>query len=56
MADVKQTQKMIPLITCEISFGQYVGKSVFGVDVLDLDFFGPSWFDRTTNQAQVCGS
>ena len=28
----------------------------FGVDVLDLDFWSPSWFDRTTNQAQLCGS
>ena len=29
---------MIPLITCEIPFGQYVCELVFGVDVLDLDF------------------
>ena len=38
MATVKQTQKMIPFITCEISLGQYVCELVFGVDVLDLDF------------------
>ena len=38
MADVKQTQKMIPLITCEISLGQYVCELVFGVSVCDLDF------------------
>ena len=38
MADVKQTQKMIPFITCEISLGQYVCELVFGVDVFDLDF------------------
>ena len=37
MANVKQTQKMIPIITCEISFGQYVCELVFGVDVFDLD-------------------
>ena len=37
MANVKQTQKMIPFITCEISFGQYVCELVFGVDVFDLD-------------------
>ena len=37
MANVKQAQQMIPLITCEISFGQNVSKLVFGVDVLDLD-------------------
>ena len=38
MANVKQAQQMIPLITREISFGQNVSKLVFGVDVLDLDF------------------
>ena len=29
---------MIPLITCEIPFGQDVCELVFGVDVFDLDF------------------
>ena len=38
MADVKQIQQMIPFITCEIPFGQYVCELVFGVDVFDLDF------------------
>ena len=38
MAHVKQTQKMIPFITCEISLGQYVCELVFGVNVFDLDF------------------
>ena len=38
MADVKQTQKMIPFITCEISFGQCVCELVFGVNVFDMDF------------------
>ena len=37
MANVKQAQQMIPLITRETSFGQNVSKLVFGVDVLDLD-------------------
>ena len=37
MADVEQTQKMIPFITCEISLCQYVCELVFGVDVFDLD-------------------
>ena len=39
MVDVEHTQKMIPFITCEVSLGQYVGKLVFGVDVLDVDFW-----------------
>ena len=35
---LKQTQQMIPFVTCGVSFGLNVGKLVFGVDVLDLDF------------------
>ena len=38
MANVEQTQKMIPFVTCEISLYEDVGKLVFGVNVLDLDF------------------
>ena len=39
MADIEQTQLMIPFVTCEISFGQYVCELVLGVDVFDLDFW-----------------
>ena len=35
--DVEQTEKMIPLITCEIASGQHVCEFVFGVNMLDLD-------------------
>ena len=56
LTDMEQVQQMIPLITCEVSFSQNVSKLVFGVDVLDLDFGGPDWFDWTTNQAQLSGS
>ena len=38
IADVKQTQKMIPSITCEISLGQNVCELVFGVNICNLDF------------------
>ena len=38
MANVKQTQKFIPFITCEVSLRQYVCELVFGVNVFDLDF------------------
>ena len=38
MANVKQTQKMIPFITCEISLRQCVCELVLGVNVFDLDF------------------
>ena len=38
MANVKQGQQMIPLIACEIPFGQDVCELVFGVNVFDLYF------------------
>ena len=38
MANVEQTQKVIPFITCEISLCQYVCELVLGVNVFDLDF------------------
>ena len=37
MANVEQTQQMIPFITCEISLCQYVCELVLGVNVFDLD-------------------
>ena len=39
MADVEQTQKMIPFITCDISLCQYVCELVLGVNVFDFDRF-----------------
>ena len=38
MADVEQTEKMIPCITCEISLCHNVSDLVFGVNVFNLDF------------------
>ena len=37
MADVEQTQKVFPFVTCEISLGQHVCELDFGVNVFDLD-------------------
>ena len=37
MANIEQTQQVIPLMTCEISFGQDVCKLVLGVEVSYLD-------------------
>ena len=39
MADVGQTQQMIPFVTCEISLGLHVCELVFGVNVFDMDFW-----------------
>ena len=38
MANLKQSQQMIPFITCETALCQDVCELVFGVDVFDLDF------------------
>ena len=37
MADIEQTQKMIPSVTCEISLCQYVCELIHGVNIFDLD-------------------
>ena len=35
--DIQQTKMMVPLITCEASFGWDVCELVFGVNIFDLD-------------------
>ena len=37
MADIEQMKKIVPLITCEMSFSQNVCELVFGVNVTDLN-------------------
>ena len=37
MADVEQMKKIVPLITCEITFSRYVCDLMFGVGVTDLN-------------------
>ena len=37
MADAEQRQKMIPFITCEVSFCQHVCELVLGVNIFDMD-------------------
>ena len=38
MADVEQLKKIVPVVTCEIPFGQNVCELVFGVNVSNLNF------------------
>ena len=40
--DVKQSEKMIPFITSDISLGQEVSELVCGVNIFDLDFGVPN--------------
>ena len=42
MADIEQMKKIVPLITCDISFSEHVGVLVFGVNVTDLNFCNQS--------------
>ena len=37
MADVGQMKKIVPLITCEITFGQNVCELMLGVNLTDLN-------------------
>ena len=46
---------MIPFITCEVSLGQYVCELVFLCQKIWFGSWGQDWFDRTTNQEQLCG-
>ena len=39
MTDVEQMKKIVPFVTCEITFGQYVCKLVFCVNVPNLNFW-----------------
>ena len=39
MDDVKEMEKIVPLITCEISLCQYLCELVCGVDTLDLNLW-----------------
>ena len=38
IAGVEQMKKIVPLTTCEITFGQYVCELMFGVNVPNLNF------------------
>ena len=38
MADVEQMKKIVPFVTCEISFGQIVCELMSGVNVSNLNF------------------
>ena len=38
MADVAQMKKIVPFVTCEITFGQNVSELMFGISVSNLNF------------------
>ena len=53
MADIEQVQ-MIPFVW-NFFWLEYL-RAGFWCRCIWFGFLGPSWFDRTTNQAQLCGS
>ena len=56
MEDVQQIKNIVPLIACEIPFGQHVCKLVFGVDILDLNFCGPDYSVKQPIKSSSVGS
>ena len=38
MANVEQLKKIVPFVTCEITFGQNVCELIFGINVSNLNF------------------
>ena len=56
MTDVEQMKKIVPFVTCEITFGQNVCELMFVVNVPDLNLRGPDKFCQTTNPKQLGGS
>ena len=49
------TQKMIPVITCEVDLGQYVSELVFCVNVFGLDFRVQIDSIEQPKKEQLCG-
>ena len=52
--NIKRTQKVIPLISRETSFGQNVSMLFFWCQHIWFGSWVPSWFCQTTNQEQLC--
>ena len=55
VADVKQMEKILPLITCEISLCQYVCELDVWCRHIWFESLDPDWFCQTTSQEQLCG-
>ena len=55
LADIEQMEKIVPLITCEISLCQNVCELVLGVNVTDLDFWVQVDSVKKNSHAQLCG-
>ena len=53
-ADIEQMKKIVPLITCELSFGQNVCELTCGVNVTDLDLGSKSILSNNQSRATLC--
>ena len=55
MADVEQMKKIVPLVTCEITFGQNVCELMFGITYIESEFENQDQSCQTANPKQLCG-
>ena len=56
MVNIKQSQQVIPFITCEIPLWLRCLRVGFWCRCIWFGFWDPEKFDRTTNQEQLCES
>ena len=56
MADVEHMKKIVPFVTCEITFGLNVCELIFGVNVSNLNFNIKINSVKQPIQEQLCGS
>ena len=54
LKNVEQMEKMIPLIMAQVAFRQQVCELVFGVNIFDLDIWGPIDSVKQPIQARIC--
>ena len=54
MADVEQLKKIVPFVTCEITFGQNVCELMLGINESNLNYRHKIYPVKTTNPKQLC--
>ena len=55
MDDVEQMKKIVPFVTCDITFGQNACELMFGISVPDLNFRIKINPVKQPTQMQLCG-
>ena len=55
MANVEQMKKIVPFVTCEITFGQNVCELMFAVNVPDQTILGSKLLPSNNQSKATCG-